>query len=330
MYATAFIVGTFKYQFGYLVEEIANGKVPTEELQAFKVCVVVFVRRLEFFFQQDEFGVTALDFCTDEDPNLPSETLATTAASYGNHQAAQHLWRIGADMDHPNPRGYNPLHAALLGAGFLPAQSALVVERLLECAVDPNKLTGCGTHPLALAEQSKSDTCYMLLSVAGAKKPIVAGVLFFILSLTFSTLLFAASGVPKVRRNVPGLVRKVYAVQYQLAPTGMYRVRKSRKYKQLCSRIKRNILDMHDLREFVVTLPFLFLSLSLALSLSHCVWQWEFGLVALKTRDVKTGKTLLDVAVDSERSKAAELISDFQSHTHVFKVYRKKDYDIHY
>jgi len=60
------------------------------------------------------------------------------------------------------------------------------------------------------------------------------------------------------------------------------------------------------------------------------VWQWEFGLVALKTRDVKTGKTLLDVAVDSERSKAAELISDFQSQTHVFKMYRKKDYDIHY
>jgi len=49
MYATAFIVGTFKYQFGYLVEEIANGKVPTEKLQAFKVCVVVFVRRLSSF-----------------------------------------------------------------------------------------------------------------------------------------------------------------------------------------------------------------------------------------------------------------------------------------
>ena len=37
MYATAFIVGTFKYKFGELVEEIAGGKVPTEELQAFKV-----------------------------------------------------------------------------------------------------------------------------------------------------------------------------------------------------------------------------------------------------------------------------------------------------
>ena len=60
------------------------------------------------------------------------------------------------------------------------------------------------------------------------------------------------------------------------------------------------------------------------------MWQWEFGLVALKTRDLKTGKTLLDVAVDSERSKAAELISDFQSQTHAFGVYRKKDYDIHY
>jgi hypothetical protein len=62
------------------------------------------------------------------------------------------------------------------------------------------------------------------------------------------------------------------------------------------------------------------------------VWQWEFGLVALKTRDVKTGKTLLDVAVDSERSKAAELISDFQSQKiNVYgSVYRKKDCDIHY
>ena len=207
----------------------------------------------------------ALNFCTDDDPNLPSETLATTAASYGNHRAAQHLWRMGADMDFPNPRGYNPLHAALLGAGFLPAQSELVVEALLECAVDPNKLTGCGTHPLELAEQSKSDTCYVLLGFAGAKKPSVAGVLFFRSSFPSPFPYFcAASPVPKVRRNVPGLVRKVYAVQYQLAPTGMYRVRKGRKYKELCSRIKRNTLDMHDLRQFVVTLS---LSLSLSLSL---------------------------------------------------------------
>jgi hypothetical protein len=40
MYLTAFIVGTFKHKFGELVEEIANGKVPTEKLQAFKVCVI--------------------------------------------------------------------------------------------------------------------------------------------------------------------------------------------------------------------------------------------------------------------------------------------------
>ena len=107
----------------------------------------------------------------------------------------------------------------------------------------------------------------------------------------------------------------------------MYRVRKSRKYKELCVRIKRNILDTQDLRQFAV---FFFLVPSNQPSVSKKRLQLEFGLVALKTRDLKSGKTLVEFAVDCKRSNLAELISDFQTQDQSLFVYRKKDVDVHF
>jgi hypothetical protein len=114
------------------------------------------------FFVQDEHGVEALNF-------YRIETLATTAATFGNIQTVRQLWRLGADMNLvPKSRGYNPLHCALLAAGFMPKNADVMVETLLECGADPNRMTNCGTHPVELAEQSNHENCKDLLVFAGA------------------------------------------------------------------------------------------------------------------------------------------------------------------
>ena len=68
----------------------------------------------------------------------------------------------------PKSRGYNPLHCALLAAGFMPKNADVMVETLLECGADPNRMTNCGTHPLELAKQSNHENCKDLLLFAGA------------------------------------------------------------------------------------------------------------------------------------------------------------------